>query len=218
MTGVEQWPSEATRDQTESSLTPILRDVWSTGPGVLAVVFVDYDGECVDYCSTLPPYDAKVLAAHMAILVAEVVERWARLGFGEPHELMVVAGEREILVRRVDEQYALVLGVAAGALGRRVLRKVELCVRSLRRECELSSAPWEPVVPTVEVEVREAVGWNYAPCSFSEGGPPVRVTDVMGRWADEDEGLVCFRVRTEDAREVTLAYDAELARWTRLRE
>ena len=36
-------------------------------PAGLAVAFVDLEGECVDYCSAVDPFDAKVAAAQLLV-------------------------------------------------------------------------------------------------------------------------------------------------------
>jgi hypothetical protein len=61
------------------------------------------------------------------------------------------------------------------------------------------------------VLVRSAIGWEYAPAAFSEGGIRVAVSDVLGRWTEpsgvQGDDIVCFRVRTQDGQELTLVHD-----------
>jgi hypothetical protein len=63
----------------------------------------------------------------------------------------------------------------------------------------------------LEVIVRAAVGWPYAPAAFSQEGVRVVVSDVLGRWTEPGgslgDELVCFRVRTADGQELTLVHD-----------
>ena len=67
---MDRRPPEAERDQMESAFTPILRQgVERIAPSVLALAFVDHEGECIDYVSSLDPFEAKVCAAHALVLV-----------------------------------------------------------------------------------------------------------------------------------------------------
>src|SRR4051812_38568136 len=68
--------AEAARDQGESAFTPILRRCFQDVPRLLAAVFVDAEGECIDYVSAIDPFEAKVAAAHMHNAMS--LFRWAR--------------------------------------------------------------------------------------------------------------------------------------------
>jgi predicted regulator of Ras-like GTPase activity (Roadblock/LC7/MglB family) len=215
---------EAPRDMEESGFTPILRALMHSVPGLLAVVFVDADGECVDYCSALPPFDAKVIAAHMLVVAADVRRR-TRAQSGEPWSVHVHGSARDVLVRRISDDYALV--VVARSTGRTSLlhESVELAVRELRIEGGVKAPPWEPSPERIHVEVRRSIaGWSYAPRAYWYHGDRIAITDVLGRWTevapasgggDPPRRLVCFLVRTETGRELTLIHDAERDAWNR---
>jgi predicted regulator of Ras-like GTPase activity (Roadblock/LC7/MglB family) len=221
-TRVPSWRAlrqEAERDQEESPFTEALRRVWLASPGVIAAVFVDDEGECVDYCSGVDPYDAKVTGAHMRFVVDVVGRAVPLLGGGEMHALEVYGGDREIVARRVDGQYLLVVLAQATTFDVKVLDQVEAAVADLRSEASLEVPPWDPQSSPLEVELRGAVGWDYAPSAFLERGRRIRVADVLGRWAEPGGAaggeLSCFRVRTEGGVELTLVHDLSRDRWTR---
>lgn len=218
MTSAGDAPREAPRDQAASDFTPILRRLLYASSGVLAVVFVDWEGECVDYCSALPPFDAKVAGAHMQIVMADIAARAARVG-GVTRMLHIVGDVRELLVRRVSEEYVLTVVVDEGGAVRRVLEAVERAVYEIRHEAALVAPSWDPIDPGLMVELRSAVGWPYAPAAFSEQAKRVVVQHVIGRWiegaASTGGDLVCFRVRTETGEELTLAHDPVSDRWIR---
>lgn len=211
--------SEATRDQEESSFTPVLRRVWASSPGVLAAVFVDEEGECVDYCSTLVPFEAKVAGAHLRIVVDVAQEAVPRLGGGEMHALEVYGARRDMILRRVDEHYLLVVLAEEGAIDARVRDQVEAAVADLRHEAGVEVPVWDPQSVPLQVELRHAVGWEYAPAAFIERGRRIRVADVLGMWTESGGAaggaLSCFRVRTEAGVELTLAHDMNRDRWMR---
>jgi predicted regulator of Ras-like GTPase activity (Roadblock/LC7/MglB family) len=215
------WAKEAPRDQDESAFTAILRRVLYRTTGVLAVSFVDGEGECVDYCSALPPFDAKVAGAHLLVVVSELAERMRTLDAGQSWLLHVHGQRRDLVARRVSDEYLLVVVLKPRAFTRRLMGGIEQAVTELRREAGIDVPEWEPVLDSVRVEVRDAVGWPYAPAAFvDEGGRRVAIGDVLGRWMEGTgrRSRVFFRVRTEEGQELTLVHDRATDRWERSRE
>ncbi|MBX3249633.1 MAG: hypothetical protein KF901_20825 [Myxococcales bacterium] len=207
---------EATRDMAESAFTNILRAFWLANAGVLAVAFVDSEGECVDYCSSLPPFDAKVAAAHLRVVVDDVRRFAERRASGEPSHLEIHGRERDLVARSLGDDYLLVVVLAAGETDQAVLHDLEETVVRLRREAGIGVPSWDPSAE-LTVEVRTAIGWPFAPRAFVEGGRRHEVASVLGRW--EEVGAVdvldCFRVQTARDEELTLAYDRAERRWLR---
>lgn len=213
------WARESPRDQSESAFTPILRRLLHRTTGVLAVGFVDDEGETVDYCAALTPYDVKVVGAHLRVVVGELGERIARIGGGESWLLHVSGEARDMVARRVSEEYLLIVVTKPQALTRRLLGGIEQAVAELRREGGIEAPAWEPAAAAVRVEVREAVGWAYAPAALYEEAERVAIDDVLGRWTEGtgEHARVCFRVRTECGEELTLAHARAFDRWERRR-
>lgn len=212
------WARETPRDQIESAFTPILRRLLYRATGLLAVSFVDNQGECVDYCSALPPYDAKIAGAQMLDTMSHLSRRFATLGVGQSWMLTVHGVDRDIVARRVSEDYLLIVVLKARALTSRLTGGIEHAVIELRREAQIDIPSWEPVLDSVRVEVRKAVGWPYAPAAFfGEEGERVGVADVMGRWMEGKgtKSRFCFRIRTDDGEELTLVHDRSHDRWER---
>ncbi len=208
--------SEAPRDMNETAFTHILRRLWKRSPGILAVVFVDSEGEAVDYCCSVDPYEAKVLGAQMGFTTGQLNLAVQKLGFGELHEVIVGSSVRGLTVRRVTDEYSLAVSTVATEDDHVVSMAIERCVDDLRREAHLDTPLWEPRPKPLEVYVREAVGWKYAPALFCEAEAEWReVETVLGRWQDQDfDDLTCFRIRTRDGDELTLAHDTKFDRWT----
>lgn len=220
MTGPPQdRASEAPRDQAESAFTPALRWLLRTLPDVLAAVFVDAEGECVDYCSVLEPFDAKVAGAHLLVIARMVREGVLKLGGGEPTFFEIEGSQRILLVRRLDDHYQLVVVLRPRAVDERVVEATERLAGALRDEAGLEAPSWDQERGSLDVETREAVGWPYAPAAFRQGKQVTRIAAVLGRWTEHGGlvggELVCFRVRTEDGSEITLAHDVEQDRWLR---
>ena len=208
---------ESKRDQRESAFTPILRRVFRQVPSVLACVFVDYEGECIDYVTTLDPYDAKVSAAHMHMLLALFRSSAARRICGEPFALELVTSEREIWVRCAGEDYALVTILEPG-FDRLALRDaLAYANREFRSEVGIDTPAWDLLRAGLSVRVRAAEGWDYAPQGFWAGGVRRTITGVLGRWTEpagsDGMELVCFRVRTQEGQELTLVHDPDAQDW-----
>ena len=208
---------EVQRDQDESAFTPILRRLWTEFDQILAVAFVDVEGECIDYVCSIEPYDAKVMAAHARVLADNLEHRREQLPGGRAVTLEVLADVRDLWARRVSHEYLLVAlsqpGVDRVALHLSLAR----AGREFRHEVGIAAPEWEPP-EGVQVTVREAVGWKYAPQSMRENGVQMMITEVLGRWQEGRQGvegdeLVCFRVRTEAGQEFTLVHDPANDGW-----
>jgi predicted regulator of Ras-like GTPase activity (Roadblock/LC7/MglB family) len=210
---------EAPRDQAESSFADVLRRVWRASPGVLAAVFVDDEGECVDYCSGIDPFEAKVAGAQMRVVADTVGQGVPRLGGGEMYSLEVYGTEREIVARRIDAQYLLVVVAQTSTLDVKVFDRIEAAVADLRTEVAVPAPAWDPQSAPLRVELRRAVAWGYAPVAFHERGRRIAVGGVLGWWSEPGGAaggeLSCFRVQTEEGVELTLAHDVSRDRWLR---
>jgi hypothetical protein len=208
---------EVERDQLETSFTPILRQVYDALDHVLAIIFVDVEGECIDYVSSIDPFECKVAGAHMLVLMHALRDSREKLGFEHPVLLEIAGTERELWGRRVSEEYLLVAVLLPGVDRVQLRTALAAAGNAFREEAGLLTPHWEPGRPTVSVVVREAVGWAYAPVSFNEDGMQVVIADVMGRWTEpggvSGEELVCFRVRTREGHELTLVHDPDADGW-----
>lgn len=206
------------RDRPESTFAVILRGFVEVHPTVHAAVFVDRDGECVDYATSLEPFDAQVIGAQLAQVTLDLVCRVPRWGAGALVLWVLEAGTREFVVRRVSDEHAVVAALARGSVSARLLRSMGALAEALRREGELAAASWEPWGERFAVELRRSAGaWGYAPSAIGRAGAR-RPVEVLGRWVERGtisaQEIVCFRVRCGEE-ELTLVYDRSLDCWTR---
>jgi predicted regulator of Ras-like GTPase activity (Roadblock/LC7/MglB family) len=208
---------EAPRDQAESAFTAILRRLWDQLPQLLAAAFVDLEGECIDYISRIDPYEAKVSAAHAHMLLGEVAGSFAKIDAGRTFSLEIEASERELYAQRVGDEYLLVVVFAAGSERAQREGAIALACAEFRHEVGLQAPSWETSRQRLSVRVRPATGWTYAPAAYSDGAIRVTITDVIGRWTEpggiRGDELVCFRVRTDEGRELTLVHDPDGDGW-----
>lgn len=109
------------RDQVESPFSPILKNVLRVTPLSLGAALVDYEGETVDYAGYIDPFELKVAAAHLQLLVTEIDV----LPFFAPMlELRIRSKRRSLFVRVIDPNYSFIMVLhraSAFALSRRAI-------------------------------------------------------------------------------------------------
>lgn len=114
------------RDERENTFTPILKALWSSHPNFIAVVFSDKEGEWIDYCSTTPAFDTKVMGAHMVLALGSR-SRW----------IYVRCSQRDLMAARVGEIYVLSAMLKPTLQMSAVLSQVERCVQALEKSAGL---------------------------------------------------------------------------------
>jgi predicted regulator of Ras-like GTPase activity (Roadblock/LC7/MglB family) len=210
---------EAPRDQVESPFTAILRVALEADERIVSVSFVDHEGECVDYCSRVPPFDAKIAGAQMQVVVNGLTEPLRRMAQGELNEVQIIGVERDVIARRIDDEYLLVVIAHGGATDDRLLDRLAAVVAGLRAEAGLLPPCWDHESGAFDVKLRAAVAWGFAPSALDVNGDLIPIGAVLGRWTERGGlpggELVCFRVRLVDGSEITIAFDAALRRWLR---
>lgn len=208
--------TEAPRDQLETTFTPMLRRAYEATPAALAFAFVDQEGECIDYVSAIDPFEAKVCAAHAFVLIDALHGHEARLCMRNPYVLEIATESRSLWARRMCADYVAVAVVTPEADRVKLEAVLTELSREFRGEAGIEPPSWD-AARGIEVTLRAAVGWAYAPTEFSEGGLRVVVADVLGRWTEPGgvvgDEVVCFRVRTQEGRELTLVHDPGVDGW-----
>ena len=208
---------EAFRDEVESGFTKILRELRAEVDHALAVVFVDREGETIDYSSLIDVFDTKIAGAALVPAMRVVREAVVKLAGGEVRDVTVHGTERDLIVRRMDDEFCLVMICRGGSADEPTMELMGKAMEALRLEAGFEAPVWDGSWGPLEVDVRGAVGWDYAPASFRHRDRRATVTDVLGRWEETGGAvggtLVCFRVLIDSLEEVTLAHDARLDLW-----
>ncbi|QQR89201.1 MAG: roadblock/LC7 domain-containing protein [Myxococcales bacterium] len=212
---------EGKRDFLPTAFTGILESMRLSHPQVIAAVFVDAEGECVDYSSELDPYETKVLGALFLPLVFDFAAASTSAGLGTVKALTVRTDRRQFIARRVSVEYLLVLVVGPDIQEHTLKRVIENTVVAIRHEARIEVPLWETpsIECSVQVQTRAAKGWPFAPELFEEGGIQRRVLAVLGYWQEqgpeESEARDLFRVRSDDGRELTLEFWRSTKQWIR---
>jgi predicted regulator of Ras-like GTPase activity (Roadblock/LC7/MglB family) len=147
----------AKRDQAESAFAAILTDLVERIPGARAAALVDFDGETVDYASCDDPFEVRLAAAHLRIVLRELQQ-----AYGDSCALSVRAANRSFLVRALPQGYALTLVLTCGAATASLGRAVPVCVKRLAAE-----AGWDGPM---------ALLWHPVDVRTDERGRPVAMT------------------------------------------
>jgi len=206
------------RDRPPSPFANILSGFTDVHSDILAAVFVDGEGECVDYASRLDPFEALLLGAQLLPLTLDLAARVRTHGGGALVLWMVEADRRDLVIRRVTDDHTVIVALAAGAVSARLLRAMSALAEALRREAGFDLPGWDPWGEDFQVDTRPAAGWGYAPCRLTGRDGQTHELEVLGRWTERGsisaQDVVCFRVRA-GGDELTLAHDRSLDRWHR---
>jgi len=198
--------SESGRDQEKTAFGVILDNLLRIAPGAIGAAVVDPIGETVDYSGRLSPFDIKVAAAHLQI-VLEVARSRGTAALGSPVQIDVRAHARGYMVRPLLEGYALVVLLARGVLwiSPRALAFTE---RALCHEAGWSMPPQVPPVwHSVEVQTSER---GHRPMSLRAGSEWERVT-VLGTVVGLRRARG-YRIRLGSGAELTLVREP-LGNW-----
>jgi hypothetical protein len=195
------------RDTDATPFTIILDALIDRVAGAYAAALVDSQGETVDYTGRGEPFDLRVAAAHVQIILASV-ERYAALG--EPRWIVIRGPRKSIAASVLPDGYVLMLLLRPRAAFTISTRALKVCTRALAEE-----AGW------TDLEQRDGVkqrSWFEVDVDTDRRGRPTHVgpkkvpVEVLGAvmgLAVRERG---FRVRTAEGSELTLVREPQ-QRW-----
>lgn len=134
---------EALRDLRPTAFTEILRRLWHRCDGVVAAVFVDHEGESVDYCSSIEPYEAKVAAATFLPIMRQCIAICELMALGTGMFLTVRCDHKEFFVQRISHNYVLVVVATKPVSDARLRKAMEETAAQLRAEADISVPGWK---------------------------------------------------------------------------
>lgn len=193
------------RDMDATPFAHILVDLIVRLPGAYACALVDLGGETVDYAGVVNPFDVKVAAAHMRIILNDLEEYAA---IGHPRWVVLRGEKRSFVARRLPEGYALVVMLRRRAGFTASARAYAVCERELAAEAgwgHLDTArgpPWFPIVVAADRRGRPTMIGTPKP-----GAPRVAV-EVFGSVMGLPRNERGFRVRTATGTELTVVREA----------
>jgi len=181
-----------------TSFAKILHELIARLPGAYACALVDLGGETVDYAGVVSPFDVKVAAAHMRIILNDVAEYGA---IGKPRWIVLRGDRRSFVARQLPDGYALVVMLRRRAGFTASARAYAACERALAAE-----AGWTPP--------EHGSSWFAVEVEVDRRGRPIRVNagptaravpvEVFGAVMGLSRGERGFRARTATGGELTL--------------
>lgn len=185
------------RDTEATAFTYILGELIERIPGAYAAALVDSQGETVDYAGRGDPFDLRVAAAHLQ-LVLQGIGRFGALG--EPRWVVVRGERKSVAASALPDGYALGVLLRSRSAFTISTRALKVCSRALAAEAgwsekhdNLHQRSWFPV--TVETDRRGR------PISI---GASRLLVDVIGAVMGLSVRERGFRVRTLNGTELTL--------------
>lgn len=184
------------RDVDATPFTPILDELLARIPGAYAAALVDGEGEAVDYAGIAAPFDVRVAAAHLQIMLRQVGDYGV---LGSPRWIIVRGAKKTVVVHALPDGYALAVLLRRRAGFTASRRAFASCERALAKE-----AGWpEP----------EGRAWYAVDVEIDARGRPKRVVpnvelEVLGSVVGLSLRERGFRVRTADGIELTLVREA----------
>lgn len=195
--GAKPQDSQPPRDMEASAFAVILKDLLHRIPGAYAASLVDVEGETVDYEGQVDPFDVKVAAAHLRLVLHDV-ERYGALG--RPRWIVIRGAQKSILARQLPDGYALVILLKRRAGFSPSVRAFSACERALARE-----ACWDQVELGSWYSVQVQVDGNGRPQRVGPSAQPVEVLGAVVGLRGRERG---YRVRVVGGGELTLVREA----------
>ncbi|MBN2718957.1 MAG: hypothetical protein JXX14_24130 [Deltaproteobacteria bacterium] len=125
---------EQHRDMERSAFAEILSHIDGVCPGFLAAIFYDGEGETIDYHSYLDPYDTRLAAAHIGVVVASASRRFDALAMGKVEQIEIHATSLDSITVSMGEGLFLSVIVTAGHLNQLIYRRLIEVIRDIRTE------------------------------------------------------------------------------------
>ena len=197
----------APRDTDATPFAAILSDLLARVVGSYAAALVDSEGETVDYAGLGDPFDVRVAAAHLQLILQHVT-RFGELG--EPRWVVVRGARKSVAVAALPNGYAVALVLRPRAAFTISKRALTVCMRAISVEAGWTDAE--------RGRAREERSWFAVPVETDRRGRPERIG--VGRVPVEVLGAVMglsvrergYRVRTQEGSELTLVREPH-RRW-----
>jgi hypothetical protein len=201
----------AGRDQRASAFSAALMRLCDATASVGAAL-VDAEGETVDYAGVIDPFDIKVAAAELMIVLSQLRQTNIR-GWSDADEVILRGTRKSYFVQALPDGYGIVVVLArwSFALSFRGLHEAirELCVEAgfaLPPSVAGDRERWW------RVEVKSQVKDRRRPAALWVSGSWSTV-EVLGRWTNPGVTReVGYRVRLPSGAELTLVRE-RLGRW-----
>ncbi len=190
--------SELSRDIARTAFTEILEGFLARETGAVAAALVDPLGETVDYAGSHDPFETRVAAAHIQILLAapDCVPT-----LGETQWIAVRARKRGMVGVRLPEGYVLLVLLGTRATFRLSRRAVSACLQAIADEAGWAMPPDRGGLHPAWSAVRIESDHNGRPLRLAEHSASL---EIIGAITGLSPGETGYRVRTREGAERTV--------------
>ena len=122
------------RDTKESEFSKILAAIEDSCNGFETIVFFDSEGETIDYHSCIDPYDTRLTAAYLGVVISSAIYRFNFLELGDVKYMEFVSDKKEILTVSIGDDLFVGLVLKAGSLTKEVYTAMDALIVTLRME------------------------------------------------------------------------------------
>jgi hypothetical protein len=199
----------APRDTEPTAFTHILESLLNRVSGALSAALVDSQGETVDYAGRGDPFEMRVAAAHLQIILRELT---VVKSLGEARWMVIRGAQRSLAASALPDGYVLVLMLRPRAAFTVSTRALKVCTRALADE-----AGWT----LREMQQSDGVkqrSWFFTKVETDRRGRPTHIgekrtsVEVLGAVMGLSVRERGFRVRTVEGTELTLVREPR-QRW-----
>lgn len=206
-------PRDRSRPPRDQEVTPFgaILARFCEATQACGAALVDLQGETVDYAGRTDPYQIRICAAEMRLVLA-LATRCAALGWDATHQLYLRGRRASFAAVPLTEGYALIARLAVGSL-QLSPRPIAEAVRELSREAGLRLPQAWSASRWVRVEVRlEPTGLQRPDAIWRAGA--WRPLEILGRFVPGILGRreTGYRARLIAGTDITLVREP-LGRW-----
>lgn len=198
------------RDLAPTGFTAILEALVQGLPEALCAVFVDGEGETIDYASRIDPFDARIVGAEAAIPLSRARALARLTELGDILELRIDGARRTLLARHVTDDCTLVLVVDEPSVR---VAAVERCAQAAQALCIESGHPLPGALRVLRAVERQHGVERAMPRAFIDGGARRTVSAVLG--VQRGPAHDTFLVRTDAGEELVVEHEHATGRWRR---
>jgi predicted regulator of Ras-like GTPase activity (Roadblock/LC7/MglB family) len=119
---------------TATVFSEILEEVVKAVPGARGAIFVDWEGEAVDTFSTIGTTAIKLVGAHWGIVYYQARSALEKQDVGAVEELILTFADQQVIIRRVTDEYMVIMTLQDGGNLGRALGKLDWAITKLREE------------------------------------------------------------------------------------
>ena len=116
------------------SFVAILEDLVNSVPNARGAVFVDDEGEYVEFFSKDAGEQMKLAGAHQGVVLSMFAEAGAAAGAGAPKVLYVQNADVDLFTKMLKDGYFVLLATERGGLPASAMRQLSLAAAKIEAE------------------------------------------------------------------------------------